>query len=47
MREALSATRSFPPAMRGASFLPPECLAFRLAGLACGIDMRQVQELRG
>lgn len=47
MREALTAMRSFPPAMRVASYLPSECLAFRLAGMACGIDMRQVQELRG
>lgn len=47
MREAFTAARSFPPAMRVASFLPSECLAFRLAGMACGIDMRQVQELRG
>lgn len=47
MREALPTTRSFPAAMRVASFLPSECLAFRLAGTACGIDMRQVQELRG
>lgn len=47
MREALPTTRSFPPAMRVASFLPSECLAFLLAGTACGIDMRQVQELRG
>ena len=27
--------------------LPSECLAFQLAGVACGIDMRQVQALRG
>jgi len=47
MREAFSAARSFPPAMQGASVLPSACLAFRLAGMACGIDMRQVQELRG
>lgn len=47
MRETLIAARSFPPAMRAASFLPSECLAFQLAGVACGIDMRQVQALRG
>ena len=47
MREASSATRSFRPTMQGASLLPSECLAFRLAGMAWGIDMRQVQALRG
>jgi len=47
MREASSATRSFRPTMQGASLLPLECLAFRLAGMAWGIDMRQVQALRG
>ena len=47
MREAFTAARSFLPAMGVASLLPPECLAFQLAGVAWGIDMRQVQALRG
>jgi chemotaxis signal transduction protein len=47
MREAFTATRSFPPVMGAASLLPQECLAFWLAGMAWGIDMRQVQALRG
>jgi purine-binding chemotaxis protein CheW len=33
--------------MRAASFLPMECLAFSLAGMAYAVDMQQVQELRG
>ncbi|MGJ7490246.1 chemotaxis protein CheW [Variovorax sp. ZT4R33] len=47
MRAAFPATHASRPGQHAVALLPSECLAFRLDERAYGIDMRQVQELRG